>query len=40
MGKSGDHEAVYCASAGDQVVFIEAERGSDKDELDYHLASH
>lgn len=39
MGKSGDHEAVYCAGK-DPVVFIEAERGTNGDELDYHLASH
>ena len=37
MGKSGG-EAAYCATAGDQVVFIEANKGSDRDELSYHLA--
>jgi hypothetical protein len=36
MGKSGG-EAAYCASAGDQVVFIEATKGVDRDELNYHL---
>lgn len=37
MGKIGG-EAACCASAGDKVVFIEANKGGDKDELDYHLA--
>jgi hypothetical protein len=37
MGKSGG-EAAYCASAGDKVVFIDATQGSDRDELNYHLA--
>jgi hypothetical protein len=36
MGKDG-HEAAYCASAGDQVVFIEADKGEGRDELNYHL---
>ena len=36
MGKSGG-EAAYCASAGDKVVFIEAHKGGDEDELDYHV---
>ena len=39
MGKSGAGAAAYCAGK-DPVVFIEGNRGSDKDELDYHLASH
>jgi hypothetical protein len=36
MGKSGG-EAAYCASAGDQVVFIDATQGNGRDELSYHL---
>jgi hypothetical protein len=37
MGQSGPGDAVYCASDGDRVVFIEGEKGSDRDTIEYTL---